>query len=417
MIVLIVSASNLPAQLSSPQASLSGSHDFIALAAPGDTPTAPIQVLPTTPTNFYAYIPRVSRAFPTEIPPVKPEVIATQPAPTSSEPAPTPSEPAPTPSESTPLPSEPTPTPTESGPTPTVPASTAYPFIEKRYQIVPDQPRSWSDYPGPSLWPDLAAPAPVGILAHPEDQINILLLGSDQRPGDGGFRTDTIQLLTINPAAGTVKLTAFPRDLYVYIPGYTVQRINTAFGWGGFDALADTMEYNFGVRPDYYVLANFNAFVDGVNSIGGIFVDVGRDFCDHMDAFDTFCVSQSTYWMNGRIALWYVRARYTTSDLDRGRRQQEVLEAVFKQLIGINGLYRIPELYDIYKDNVTTDVDFKLITQLLPIAAHLADSVEIGNYAIGRDQVYDWINYSGAMVLVPMREPVLEVMRQAISEP
>ena len=403
MIVLIVSASNLPAQLSSPQANLSGSHDNIALAAPGDTPTDPIQPVPPTPPHLSAYIPMVSRAFPTAAPTIKPEVKATQAAITPSEPTPTPI--------------EPTPRPTESGPTPTVPASTAYPFIQKRYQIVPDQSRSWSDYPGASIWPDLAAPAPVGILAHPEDQINILLLGSDQRPGDGGFRTDTIQLMTINPAAGTVKLTAFPRDLYVYIPGYTVQRINTAFGWGGFDALADTMEYNFGVKPDYYVLANFSAFVDGINSIGGVMVDVGRDFCDHMDSFDTFCVSQSTYWMNGRIALWYVRARYTTSDLDRGRRQQEVLEAVFKQLIDIKGLYRVPELYDVYKENVTTDIDLNLIIQLLPIAAHLADSVEIGNYAIGRDQVYDWINYSGAMVLVPLREPVLEVMRQAISEP
>ena len=403
MIVLIVSASNLPAQLSSSQESLTGSHDNIALAAPGFTPTEIIQPLPPAPTYHSAFIPVVSRAFPTEAPIKKAEVIVTQPAPT-----PTPPDPKPP---------EPTPAPTKPGPTPTVPVSTAYPFKPMRYQIVPDQSRSWSDYPGPSIWPDLAAPGPVGILAHPEDQINILLLGSDQRPGDGGFRTDTIQLLTINPAAGTVKLTAFPRDLYVYIPGYTMQRINTAFGWGGFDALAETMEYNFGVRPDYYVLANFAAFVDGVNSIGGIFVDVGRDFCDHMDDFDTFCVSQSTYWMNGRIALWYVRARYTTSDLDRGRRQQEVLEAVFNRLININGLYRVPELYDIYKENVTTNIDLNLIIQLLPIAAHLADSVEIGNYAIGRDQVYDWINYSGAMVLVPLREPVLQVMRQAISEP
>jgi hypothetical protein len=93
-----------------------------------------------------------------------------------------------------------------------------------------DEGRSWNDYAGPSIWPDMQAYAPAGILSHPEDQINILLLGSDKRPNDSGFRTDTIQLLTINPSAGSVKLTSFPRDLYVNIPGYTVQRINTAFG-------------------------------------------------------------------------------------------------------------------------------------------------------------------------------------------
>jgi len=280
-----------------------------------------------------------------------------------------------------------------------------------------DEGRSWNDYAGPSIWPDMQAYAPVGILSHPEDQINILLLGSDKRPNDGGFRTDTIQLLTINPSAGTVKLTSFPRDLYVNIPGYTVQRINTAFGWGGFDALADTMEYNFGVRPEHYVLINFDAFMDGINSLGGVLVDVGRDFCDHRDAFGQFCVSQGDYWMNGKTALWYVRSRYSTSDLDRGRRQQEVLEGVFNQLISINGLSRIPELYDIYKKNVETNIDLNLITDLLPVALQLAESRDINNYSIGRGQVYDWINYSGAMVLVPVRESVLEVMREVISEP
>jgi LCP family protein required for cell wall assembly len=280
-----------------------------------------------------------------------------------------------------------------------------------------DEGRAWSDYPGPSLWPDMQAPPPVGILSHPEDQINILLLGSDQRPNDSGFRTDTIQLMTINPSVGSVKLTSFPRDLYVNIPGYTVQRINTAFGWGGFEALADTMEYNFGVRPEYYVLLNFDSFIDVIDSLGGVVVSVGRDFCDHRDAFGEFCISQSDYWMNGKTALWYVRSRHTTSDLDRGRRQQEVLQAVFERLISINGLTRIPELYDIYKKNVETNIDLNLITSLLPVALHQAEARDVSNYSIGRGQVYDWINYSGAMVLVPMRDSVLEIMREVISEP
>ena len=95
----------------------------------------------------------------------------------------------------------------------------------------------------------------------------------------------------------------------------------------------------------------------------------------------------------------------------------EVLEAVFDRLISLNGLSRAPELYDVYKENVTTDLTFDVLSSLLPVAAHLAETREIGNYSIGREQVYDWINYSGAMVLVPMREQVMEVMRQVISEP
>jgi LCP family protein required for cell wall assembly len=393
MLIIIVLACNLPDQAYASQTDQSGRYDYVVLGAAGDTPT-PTPFQPLTPTPFQPLSLNPSESLsptpsePLSLPPT--HLIAFLPVVANA--------------------IQPTPMPTELVPT-------AAPEVQEEVQFTSDEGRSWQDYAGPSIWPDIQVPGPVGILSHPEDQINILLLGSDKRPNDSGFRTDTIQLLTINPSAGSVKLTSFPRDLYVNIPGYTVQRINTAFGWGGFDALADTMEYNFGVRPEYYVLINFDAFMDGINSLGGVLVDVGRDFCDHRDAFGQFCVSQGDYWMNGKTALWYVRSRYSTSDLDRGRRQQEVLEGVFTQLISINGLSRIPELYDIYKKNVETNIDLNLITDLLPVALKLAESREINNYSIGRGQVYDWINYSGAMVLVPVRESVLEVMREVISEP
>ncbi len=358
LILLVVVGCSLPGQLFSPHASLSGRSGYLLVAPPGSSPTpTPFQPIPPTPVYL-------------------PTSIAPEPTPTAIPPTPV---------------AEP--------------------------EFTSDEGRSWEDYPGPSVWPDIDVPAPMGILSHPEGQVNILLLGSDQRPDDGGFRTDTIQLLTINPQEGTVKLTAFPRDLYVYIPGYTVQRINTAMGWGGFEALAATMEYNFGVKPEYYVLINFWSFEDVIDSLGGITVQIGRDLCDQRDAFGWYCVSQGTMWMSGESALWYVRSRYTTSDLDRGRRQQEVLEAVFDQLIDLNGLQRAPELYEIYKDNVTTNLDFDFLSSFLPIAIHLAESRVIEGNSIGAGQVYSWTNTNGAMVLVPVREPVLETMRQVISEP
>jgi anionic cell wall polymer biosynthesis LytR-Cps2A-Psr (LCP) family protein len=177
------------------------------------------------------------------------------------------------------------------------------------------------------------------------------------------------------------------------------------------------MEYNFGVKPEFYVLINFWSFVDDIDSIGGITVEIGRDLCDHRDGFGDFCVSQGTMQMDGDTALWYVRARYSSSDLDRGRRQQEVLEAMFNQMISLDGLQRAPELYNIYKQNVTTNLSFEDLTGFLSIASRLVNSHTIGNYAIGAKEVYNWTNYSGAMVLVPIREPVLEVMRQVITEP
>jgi LCP family protein required for cell wall assembly len=278
--------------------------------------------------------------------------------------------------------------------------------------------KSWNDYPGPIVWPDIDIPAPTGLLEQPAGQINIMLLGSDQRPVDGSFRTDTIILVTLNTVLGTANVTTFPRDLYVYIPGYTVQRINTAFEFGNFDSLALTMEYNFGVHPDHYVLINFASFVDIVDSLGGITVDVEKPLTDHRDGYgDYYTMPAGSQHMDGQTVLWYVRARYTTSDFDRGRRQQEVLVAIGKRLLSLNALTRVPELYNIYRNNVTTDLTLNDVVSLLPLAAKLSDTSRIHRFAIGPEQVYDWTNKSGAMVLVPIREAVLEVMYQALNSP
>ncbi|OGN89499.1 MAG: hypothetical protein A2Y88_06060 [Chloroflexi bacterium RBG_13_48_10] len=357
MLVLILVACILPGQISSPNVNLSGGNNYMLVAPPGSTATAtPFQPLPPTPTYLPTYLLDDQEA------------------------------------EGTPIPAGGADIPTGVKP-------------------------NWGDYAGPSVWPDIEIPTPMGVLPHPEGQVNILLLGSDQRPNDGGFRTDTIQLVTINPQEATVKLTSFPRDLYVYIPGYTIQRINTAFGRGGFDLLAETMEYNFGVKPEYYVMTNFWSFVEVIDSLGGVYVEADRALCDHRNAYGEFCIYQGSNWMDGETALWYVRSRYSSSDIDRGRRQQEVLEAVFDRLISLDGLQRVPELYNIYNRNVTTNLTFDVLTDFLSIATHLAESRDIDRYSIGEEQAYNWTNYNGAMVLVPMREPVLELMRQVISEP
>ncbi len=328
---------------------------------------------------------------------------------------------APTPTPFQPIPPTPTYFPTDF-PTPVVP-------IEPTVTEIPPEPtatltgikpggtRNWADYPGPTIWPDIDIPAPMGLFSQPSDQVNIMLLGSDQRPNDGGFRTDTMLLLTLSPSAGTANITSFPRDLYVYIPGWTVQRINTAMAYGGFDSLALTMEYNFGVHPDYYILINLWSFKDVIDSLGGIDVNVGKALTDHRDGYGDYTVLPGVVHMDGETALWYVRARYTTSDFDRTRRQQEVIVAGFQRLISLDGLTRAPQLYQLYKNNVTTNMSFDEMSQFLPLATKLRDSSSIHRYYIGTQQVYSWMNTSGAQVLVPVPEAVYPVMKQALNSP
>ena len=298
-------------------------------------------------------------------------------------------------------------------PTPTNPPPTITPTVG----YTSGQSRTWADYPGPTVWPDIDVPSPTGLLAQPAGQVNIILLGSDQRPNTGGFRTDTIILLTLDPNNGTASMTSFPRDLYVYIPGWTVQRINTAHQFGGFESTALTLEYNFGVHPDHYVLINLWSFESAIDSLGGVDVDVAISLTDHRDDHGMYTVNPGTVHMDGETALWYVRSRYSTSDFDRGRRQQEVIVAAFKKLLSLDVVSRAPELYELYRQSVVTDMGFDEMAKFLPMASSLSDISNIQRYYIGPQQVTPWVNYSGAQVLLPIRESVLAVMRQALHTP
>lgn len=282
---------------------------------------------------------------------------------------------------------------------------------------VPGDTSAWGDYPGPSVWPDVTIPPPTGLLPQPEDQVNILLLGSDQRLNSYGYRTDTIQLLTLNPNQGSVTLTSFPRDLYVYIPGWTMQRINTAFAHGGFDQLALTIEYNFGVRPDHYVLINLWSFEAVIDSLGGITVQVQTPLTDHRDGYGMFTIGSGAQKMDGETALWYVRSRYSTSDFDRGRRQQEVLEGIFRKLLSLDGISRAPQLYELYRKNVETDMSFDDMAIFLPLAARLTETGDLRRFNISGRDVSNFVNSSGAQVLLPNRDAIMRIMRQALNIP
>lgn len=311
-----------------------------------------------------------------------------------------------TPTPFQPLPITPTWLPTMTAVPPTSPPPTATPL-----------PQEWTYFPGPSVPPSTGILPPVGLLPQPDGQVNILLLGSDQRSGDYGFRTDTILLLSLNPKLETASLTSFPRDLYVYIPGWTTQRINTAQAHGGFETTAMTFEYNFGVRPDHFVMINFWSFVQVIDNLGGVDVQVAVGLSDHRDGYGNFYVPAGSNHMDGETALWYVRSRYSTSDFERTRRQQEVLQAVFVKLLSLNGIKRAPDLYKIYKDNVTTDLKFSDLAALVPLAAKMSDTSLIQHYLIGRQQVTGWITPTGAQVLLPNREAILPIIKQAINSP
>ncbi|MBE0410879.1 MAG: LCP family protein [Anaerolineales bacterium] len=291
--------------------------------------------------------------------------------------------------------------------------------------VVPNTPRPiptatpvpWGNFPGPSEPAPINIPPPAPPFPKKPGQVNIVLLGSDQRQDRAGFRTDTIVLLTLNTREGTASLTSFPRDLFVYIPGWTMQRINTAFPRGGFDTLAMTFEYNFGIRPDFYVMVNFWAFVEIIDNFGGINVQVASPLKDQRSGYEEFSVPAGLVHMDGETALWYVRSRYTSSDFERTRRQQEVIRAMFNRLVSLNAIKNAPNLYNTYRQSVRTNMGLVDITPLLPLAVKLSDNPQIQHYYISRSEVTNWVTPARAQVLLPNQDAVLEVIQKALSLP
>jgi anionic cell wall polymer biosynthesis LytR-Cps2A-Psr (LCP) family protein len=121
--------------------------------------------------------------------------------------------------------------------------------------------------------------------------------------------------------------------------------------------------------------------------------------------------------MDGETALWYVRSRGTSNDFDRNRRQQEVILATFFRLLSLNAIQRAPELYNLYQENVTTDMTIRDITPLLGLATLLANnSSNINSYFISSGEVQAFrVPSSGAQVLLPRTDAVLEILHQALN--
>ena len=219
-------------------------------------------------------------------------------------------------------------------------------------------------------------------------QMQILLLGIDQRSAveeRGPFRTDTMILLSVNPAQKTVGVLSLPRDLWVTIPDYGAGRINTAnfigdrdaFPGGGGPALAmETVAQNFGVRVDKYLLVNFSVFTTIVDTLApnGVLVQV-NEFIDDPDYPDDYygtihvTFEPGEQGMDAERLLQYARTRATAGgDFDRARRQQVVLDAVRAEVLSAGGIVNFiaqaPLLWQEMQNNYRTNLEFNDIIAL-----------------------------------------------------
>jgi LCP family protein required for cell wall assembly len=272
----------------------------------------------------------------------------------------------------------------------------------------------WGFYAAPIEPSAIDIPREARLIPFPDEVVNIAILGSDARPFTGGHRTDTMMVASLDPTRGTVTLLSFPRDLYVYIPGWRVDRINVADGRGGPDLVEQVIRYNFGIPIDFWVRMEFGGFTTLVDSLGGVDVEIGRYYADECGG-GWMVFRPGVQHMNGFTALCYARMRKAGSDFDRLRRQQELVLAIFDRGVSLDGLSRLPELYNSFVSMVETDAALSDLTPLVPLASKVAtDRASIRRYAVDTTMATGWrVPSSGASVQLPNYEAIEAMLAEA----
>ncbi len=190
-------------------------------------------------------------------------------------------------------------------------------------------------------------------LPHSDQVQNIALFGLDSRANNSTGRSDAIIILSIDRVHNKIKLTSIARDTYVAIEGRKNDKLTHAWAYGKAKLAVKTLNQNFNMNITDYAYINFFEFAKLIDYLGGVMIDVDNAELNIMNnyygpelrnlGFNYTNATAGYVRLDGAQALAYSRNRYTGSDVDRGNRQKEVLEAMFAQVKDIS-LTKYPSL-------------------------------------------------------------------------
>jgi LCP family protein required for cell wall assembly len=275
------------------------------------------------------------------------------------------------------------------------------------------------------------------IVTDEDNHTNILLLGQGGANHAGGTLTDTIIVVSLDHDNHLTSMLSIPRDLYIETEElYGGNRINslvelyaeklvyenglseeTAYNQG-YELLRDTVSEILDIPIHYYAVIDFYGFVDIVDAIGGVDVNVENDIYDPLYPADDGSINYQTFVMeagpqhlDGATALKYVRSRETTSDFDRAARQQQVLHALKEKALSLGVLTspgKLKDIYDAVDQNFQTDLQWDEMVYLAKISEKFDTSnlrtwvindnpLDVGGFLYTPEREL----YGGASVLLP----------------
>lgn len=266
--------------------------------------------------------------------------------------------------------------------------------------------------------------------------INVLILGMDRRPGARdtlNVRTDSIMIARLDPVNDRVGVLHIPRDMHLgSIDLGELVRVNTLMIRGermeegsGAQFAMDTIQLNFGMYIDAYVAFDFQAFIELVDYIGGVTIDVpypinDPTYPDMNYGFDPFYVRAGVQDFDGSDALKYARTRHQDNDYLRGERQLQVIDAVRQKLadpeLTRELILGAPQFLNSIRGHVYSNLTPEQMLQVgLAVREISADNFHFG--VLNRDFSFDYSSSStDGVVRVPDREQLPTLLTRVFGE-
>lgn len=278
------------------------------------------------------------------------------------------------------------------------------------WDAISEQPRAIISRSGDAPGPDVVPRPNIG-------RMTILLVGADERPqfGDRG-RSDTMILLFVNQRTNKAALLSIPRDLRVRIPGHGTDKINAAYCFGGVDLVRRTIEQELGVDIDACAKVDFQGFVEIVDDLGGVEIDVpdvegrgrGMNYDDNADGLHIH-LKPGLQTLDGEDAIGFVRYRKGDSDFKRSERQQQFLKAMAEQKLKIGNVLDLVKVVPKALDAVETDIGLRKAIGLAQVVRDIrSDSLLLTSF---QDHLQDR-KIGGIYYVVVSERGVSEVLRE-----
>jgi polyisoprenyl-teichoic acid--peptidoglycan teichoic acid transferase len=248
----------------------------------------------------------------------------------------------------------------------------------------------------------------------------------DWSAGQGPSRTDSMMLISVDPIAKTAAILSIPRDLWAVIPGFTPNKINTAYYFGelykvpggGPELARRTVEQTIGVPIDYYAQIDFNAFIWFIDLIGGVKIEIPAPITVDPLGSDTIPkkLQPGIFVIPGDIALAYARERHTEGgDFARAQRQQQIVLAIRDRILDLDLLPGLianaNEIYAQLSAGVQTNLSLQDAIRLAVLAAQI-DREDIRRGVISEKHVIFGRSPDDLAILIPIPDKIRELRNE-----